>query len=426
MIAKMQDATDRNHQQDALSSLDAIFRRSNECDRLLEEGDSAYRGYFAELEQAIPACSQEGGAASLVELKQAAIRLFNQGQRLGAWLLARLIERELERRADPRLLPEVLRAGSSSELTGERVEEVLADSNLHPFAAPFFRLFPEFSPAHLLQHLMNETDQAPRRRFYDLISIHGVSIFPLLLEELENRAERPWYYLRNVASILSEMVRLDDDQKGMAITGLARYLSLRQRRQIVIASIHAVARLGGRLAEDVLTARLFEPPEQPGSGADGIEPLSPAEYAGKLVEGLCVINSERAVSTVMEIALGKATPLVPQPESLQCFALEQLSRLDLNLYPVCRDLLSARIVQEITTARFSPKRIFSGRSLRFELTLVNALRQSPGVATSAVLQKVLSSRAPLEIREAVRRIMAEQKRDNEFPVVLFPSDKPSG
>lgn len=393
------------------------------ADHRLENGDFAYRALFEQIEAELASCpGYDESVRHLSALKKAAIRMFNNSQILATWMFAHMADTELKKRRNDLLYRVVFEAGAASELSLDVLREMLSETVFYPLLTPLCRLFHELSPGELLILLMTENDQTMRKLYYNLVKVYGNSIFSIMLEEMHNPANHPWYYLRNVASLLGEMAPLDNEQKRSAAEVMARYIGLEHRRQLVIACIHGVARLGGNVAEMILI-NLMARKVAPAAGGEDDDLLNPLEFASKLLEGLCMLNTERSIQEVLEFAMGKHSPLTNQHEALQHFALEQLGRLDLNLFPALRTKLMAWIMEELVNPRFTLKKAFTRHNVRLESAIASSLRHTRGIDSMVLLKKIMESTIQLEVREAARQILEEQDKDRTATVFNYPEER---
>ena len=240
----------------------------------------------------------------------------------------------------------------------------------------------------------------------------GPRALPALLAALDEEIHHPWYYFRNVIAILGELGPLDPADRDNAARRLGKYLLLGERRQLVIAAIHSIARLGGPAAEEILTAPLHRKPARAeGARKADSETLSPLEFATKLVEGLCLVGTEGAVSEVLAIGLGKGVALTRRGDILRQTALEQLANLDMDNYPALRDELRRQIESCVIAPRFSLRRMIFGRNARLDAALVGTLRQTHNPGVGDLYQKLLAPGVPPAIQETARQILEERPAD---------------
>ena len=266
-----------------------------------------------------------------------------------------------------------------------------------------------FEVRDLLARLELAPEQADRRQYFEEIRRLGPQALPALLAALDEAIHHPWYYFRNVIAILGELGPLEPADRDSAARRLGKYLLLGERRQLVIAAIHSVARLGGPAAEEILTAPLHRKPERAeGARRADSETLSPLEFATKLVEGLCLVGTAGAVGEVLAIGLGKGVALTRRGDVLRQTALEQLANLDLDNYPALRDELRRQIESCLIAPRFSLRRMIFGRNARLDTALVGTLRQTRSAGVGDLYQKLLAPGVPPAIREAARQILEER------------------
>jgi len=266
-----------------------------------------------------------------------------------------------------------------------------------------------FEVRDLLARLELAPEQSDRRQYFEEIRAMGPQALPALLAALDETLHHPWYYFRNVIAILGELGPLDPDDRDNAARRLGRYLLLGERRQLVIAAVHSIARLGGPVAQEVLTAPLHRKPERAeGARKADSECLSPLEFATKLVEGLCLVGTEGAAGEVLAIGLGKGVVLTRRGDVLRQTALEQLSKLDLEQFPALRDELRRQIETRVIAPRFSLRRMLLGRNTRLDAALAGTLRQTRGPVVNHLYQRLLAPGVPPAIRETARQILEER------------------
>ncbi len=406
---------------------DALMERIaadlSRCDHFLEEGEFDFRELFDQLGTDLADTeSFEETSLKLKKIKKIAIQLFNAGQILGTWLMAKAAAQVLQERDNELFYRIVYEAGTTDDLSSEKLRDYLTDSIISPLLAPFCLLFAEFAPTELLLRLMHEPDQSTRHMIYNLIKVYGDSIFDLLMHELQNPMNHPWFYVRNVIALIGELSLADTHRRRTVSRNLAPYINVLQKRQVAIAAIHSAARIGGAATENLFISLLNQ--KAPEAGIDSeTETLRPAEFACKLVEGLCILNTERAIAEVIEIAFGKKIEVTSNQEIVQTFSLEQIGRLDLNIHPILRNRIYEKILKSIVSPGFSIKKALRGRKVREESALVCALMHTRGKDTEAVLEKVIESGAPPEVKEAARRVLEEHRRDGRGETIFVPDEE---
>ena len=266
-----------------------------------------------------------------------------------------------------------------------------------------------FEVRDLLARLELAPEQSDRRQYFEEIRGLGPRAVPALLAALDEAIHHPWYYFRNVIAILGEVGPLEPDDRDRAVRRLGRYLLLGERRQLVIAAIHSIARLGGPAAEEILVAPLHQKPGRAeGARKADSEALSPLEFATKLVEGLCLVGTEGAVGEVLAVGLGKGVALTRRGDVLRQAALEQLSNLDMDKFPLSRDELKRQIEIRVIRPGFSLRRTFFGRNTRLDAALVGTLRQARSPGVNALYEKLMEPGVAPAIRETARQIMEER------------------
>ena len=266
-----------------------------------------------------------------------------------------------------------------------------------------------FDVRDLLARLELAPEQSDRRQYFEEIRGLGPRALPALLAALDETVHHPWYYFRNVIAILGELGSLEEDDRERAVRRLGQYLLLGERRQLVIAAIHSIARLGGPVAEEVLVAPLHRKPGRAeGARKADSEVLSPLELGTKLVEGLCLVGTHGAVGEVLAIGLGKGAALTRRGDVLRQTALEQLANLDLDAFPAARDELRRQIEDRVLDPSFSLRRMFFGRNARLDAALVGTLRLTRNPGVTDLYQKLLEPGLPPAIRESARQILAER------------------
>jgi hypothetical protein len=262
----------------------------------------------------------------------------------------------------------------------------------------------------LLARLELAPDQTDRRQHFERIRAEGSRVLPYLLAVLEEPSRHPWYYLRNVLAMLGEIGPLDVEAEALAVERIQSFLSLRERRQIVIAAIHSLARLGGPQAETLLIRLLQQKPGRTAGTHDSEgERLSPLDYATKLVEGLCIVRTESALRAVMSIGLGKRVTVTRRHDSLRQAALELLAGVDLGAFPSLRKEIQKKITSQLIHPRFSLRRAITGRNLRLDSALVASLRRTSGSEILELYRQLLGPDLPPAIQEIARQILAERE-----------------
>lgn len=198
-------------------------------------------------------------------------------------------------------------------------------------------LFDAWQPEVMINRLMHEPDRRERRLLLSLIEAHGPAAYPLVVESLEQSdSNTPWYFVRNLAYLLSRMVTSEEELRTRAIAALEQYLRPDRVRQLNLQTASALGFIGNDPAVGVLTARLVQFGREYGANPEA------TELCQKIIATLIGTESERALDAALDFCL--ENELLPQFAD----AFGQVS-----LPPLVRQKMLGRVRSELRKRRIT-------------------------------------------------------------------------
>lgn len=271
-----------------------------------------------------------------------------------------------------------------------KIEEYASSDYDRVLVRQILGVFNSWHPQFLLEQMHVEENRRVRRALIKVLECFGKSIYPLVLTELSTRARTsPWYYARNLVSLLGRIHCDDGRMRDEAVTLMDSYWHKNAQRQLVLQIIASLGFIGTPLACDKLIERLRQ--------------LESSRENDKKSEELC----QRVTQALLETGLDKGVQAAL--DHCQKFAelaqqVERFSKLHLSDQIV--SLIISRVQKEVQRMKISFS-ILGDKETAGELLLLIAHMETPAVREFCQnVIKTLSSKNPLV--EQARRVLASE------------------
>ncbi|MEW6733253.1 MAG: hypothetical protein AB1489_18135, partial [Acidobacteriota bacterium] len=142
-------------------------------------------------------------------------------------------------------------------LNTQKIEEYAGTELERLLIKQIIRLFSCWHPQWLLSHMQVEDNRRVRRALLKVIECYGKEIYGLLVTELSTNARQlPWYYARNLISLLGRVTCDNEQMKNEVVELLNGYWQRGTQRQLVYQIISTLGFIGTERACERLVARL--------------------------------------------------------------------------------------------------------------------------------------------------------------------------
>lgn len=271
-----------------------------------------------------------------------------------------------------------------------KVEEYASSDYDKLLVRQILAIFNSWHPQFLLEQMHTEENRRVRRALIKILECFGKSIYPLVLTELSTRARTsPWYYARNLVSLLGHIHCDDVHMRDEAVTLMDSYWQKNTQRQLILQIINSLGFIGTPLACDRLIERLKQ--------------FESSRESDSKSEELC----QRITQALLETGLDKGVQAAL--EHCQKFAelgqhLERFNKLCLSDQIV--SLIISRVQKEVQRMKLSFS-ILGDKETAGELLLLIAHMGTPAVREFCQnIIKTLPSKNPVVIQ--AQRILANE------------------
>jgi len=283
-------------------------------------------------------------------------------------------------------------------LNTQNIEAYVASEQDRFLIREIISVFVCWHPQYLLNHLQIADDRRIRRTILRMLECYGQDIYRMLIDELATNARtQPWYYARNITSLLSKINCRDEAMKNEAVALLDSYWQKTTQRQLIYQIITTLSFIGTDFACERLIARYRQ-----------IE-----NDKSKQAIDLC----QKLILAFMDMELDKGLEIVVdfyQKTGELKQVIERFNNIYIGNYLV--QSIATRIWKEIQRLKFSFSLLGDAETTVELLRLVAHMKTEPVIKLCREITEKLARKHPL-VAEAEKILNGQQA------VIFYSSDR---
>ncbi|KAF0248750.1 MAG: hypothetical protein FD167_1843 [bacterium] len=283
-------------------------------------------------------------------------------------------------------------------LNTQNIEAYVASEQDRTLVKDVMSLFTCWHPQYLLSHIQVADDRRTRRTLLRMLECYGKDIYRMLLDELASNARtQPWFYARNIASLLGKIVCDDQAIKNEAITLLDSYWQKTTQRQLIYQIITTIAFIGGDSACERLIARFRQIETEKDRRA--------VDMCQKLILALIDIELDKSLEVVIDFY--QKTGELKQ-------IIERFNKIFVGNYLV--QVIATKIWKEIQRQKYSFSLLGDAETTIELLTLIAHMKSEPVMQLCREIIEKVSRKNPL-VAEAEKILNQEQ------PTIFYATER---